>query len=41
MMYDITIYYNAEADMKIQLSMKSDIKEICKFVKYCYSFHYF
>lgn len=29
-------YYNAEADMRIQLSMKPDIKEICKLVKQCH-----
>lgn len=38
---DITAYSNAEADMSIRLSVKPDIKEICKLVRHCHSSHYF
>lgn len=41
MMCDITTHYNAEADGRIQLSMKPNIKEICKFAKHCHLSHYF
>lgn len=40
-MCDTTTHDNAEADVRTQLSMKPNIKEICKFAKHCHPSHYF